>query len=154
MQFEFHFWQCDQIELFLIGIDNKISYKMSPNIFLGTFDNITLYNKNACGYTLGNFRRKLGYFFLTSGHTDFWFGQDSVWPCHAWVKRVEVWKSLIFRWFFVTKISFVTGDTIWKARINFKWMPIVKNVPGLVAGQPWSKKLSGFYNIWTPMHSF
>ena len=68
MQFEFHFWQCDQIELFLIGIDNKISYKMSPNIFLGTFDNITLYNKKLLWLHFGPILGKIGLLYL-----DIWY---------------------------------------------------------------------------------
>ena len=64
--------QCDQIELFLCApaINFVIKGAQISQHFLGTFDNITLYNKKRMWLHFGQLLGKIVLlFFLTSGHT-------------------------------------------------------------------------------------
>ena len=64
--------QCDQIRRFLELIDNKFYYKCSPNVWwlFGQLWKPSHFKSNCWGYFLGNFRGKIGLFFIsTSGHT-------------------------------------------------------------------------------------
>ena len=59
--------QCDQIVQFVKVLGNKISSKISRNDvqLLGLFFKTSLLGGKYCmGYFLGNFWKKLGYFFL------------------------------------------------------------------------------------------
>ena len=64
--------QCDQIGLFVKGLDDNFPRKSSRKMcwFLGYFEKCPYLSKNCSGYFLGNFWQTIGLFFMpTFGHT-------------------------------------------------------------------------------------